>query len=166
MNIVFIGMPGSGKSCMGRALSRKLKMKMIDGDRLIESRTGKKLHEIISEVGLKGFKKIEEETLLSITEDNIIIAPGGSAIYYDSVMQHFKKMGVVVYIYVSPEILLKRLGDFSKRGIVLKDGQSINDLFAERVPLLEKYADIKINCNGTAYPAYQSEAIRKIREYM
>lgn len=166
MTITLIGMPGAGKSCMGRALSRKLKMKMIDGDRLIESRTGKKLHEIISEVGLEGFKKIEEETLLSITEDNIIIAPGGSAIYYDSVMQHFKKMGVVVYIYVSPEILLKRLGDFSKRGIVLKDGQSINDLFAERVPLLEKYADIKINCNGTAYPAYQSEAIRKIREYM
>lgn len=166
MTITLIGMPGAGKSCMGRALSRKLKMKMIDGDRLIESRTGKKLHQIISEVGLDGFKKIEEETLLSINEDNIIISPGGSAVYYDSVMQHFKKMGIVIYIYVGADMLIKRLGDFSKRGIVLKEGQTIDDLFAERAPLLEKYADIKINCNGTAYPAYQSEAIRKIKEYM
>ena len=166
MTITLIGMPGAGKTCMGKALSRKLKMKVIDGDKLIEQRTGKKLHEIISEQGLEGFKKIEEETLLSITEDNIIISPGGSAVYYDNVMQHFKKMGIVVYIYVSPEVLIERLGDFSKRGIVLKDGQTINDLFDERSPLMEKYADITINCNGSAYPLYQKEAISKIKKFI
>ena len=83
-----------------------------------------------------------------------------------TIVEHFKKMGIVIYIYVGADMLIKRLGDFSKRGIVLKEGQTIDDLFAERAPLLEKYADIKINCNGTAYPAYQSEAIRKIKEYM
>lgn len=166
MTITLIGMPGAGKTCMGKALSRKLGMKVIDGDRLIEQRTGKKLHEIISECGLDGFKKIEEQTLLSISEDNVIISPGGSAIYYDNVMQHFKRNGIVIYIYVSPQNLLLRLGDFSKRGIVLKEGQTIEDLYNERAPLLEKYADVKLNCDGSSYPLYQKEAMKQIRKYM
>ncbi len=164
MTVTLIGMPGAGKSCMGKALSRKLKMKLVDGDRLIEERTGKKLYEIIDEEGLEGFKKIEEETLLSITEDNIIISPGGSAIYYDKVMQHFKERGIVIYLYVSPATLLARLGDFSKRGIVLKEGQTIKDLYDERAPLMEKYADIKLNCDGVAYGKYQKTALELIQK--
>ena len=164
MTVTLIGMPGAGKSCMGRALSRKLKMRVVDGDRLIEERTGKKLYEIIDEEGLDGFKKIEEETLLSITEDNIIISPGGSAIYYDKVMQHFKERGIVIYLYVSPDTLLARLGDFSKRGIVLKEGQTIKDLYEERAPLMEKYADIKLNCDGVAYGKYQKTALELIKK--
>ena len=166
MTVTLIGMPGAGKTCMGKALARKLKMKVVDGDRLIEERMGKKLYEIIDEVGLDGFKKIEEEVLLSINEDNIIISPGGSAVYYDGVMQHFKKNGLVVYLYVSPETLLVRLGDFSKRGIVLKEGQTIKDLYDERAPLMEKYADITINCNGTAYGKYQKTALMQIEKRM
>ena len=166
MTITLIGMPGSGKSCMGRALSRRLGMKTLDGDRLIEKNTGRKLQDIINEDGLEAFKALEEKTLLSITDDNIIITPGGSAVYYDSVMQHFKKNGIVVYLYVSPEVLLERLGDFSRRGIVLKEGQTINDLFLERAPLLEKYADLTINCDGDSYTKYRCIAERKIRAIM
>ena len=166
MTITLIGMPGAGKSCMGRALSRRFGMKTVDGDRLIEKITGRKLQDIINEDGLEAFKEVEESTLLSITEDNIIITPGGSAIYYDSVMQHFKKNGIIVYLYVSPEELLKRLGDFSRRGIVLKEGQTIRDLYLERAPLLEKYADITINCDGDSYTKYRFIAERKIRALM
>ena len=166
MTITLIGMPGSGKSCMGRALSRRLGMKTLDGDRLIEKNTGRQLQDIINEDGLEAFKAIEEETLLSITDDNIIITPGGSAVYYDSVMQHFKEKGIIVYLYVSPEVLLERLGDFSRRGIVLKEGQTINDLYLERAPLLEKYADITINCDGDSYTKYRCIAERKIRAIM
>ena len=128
MTITLIGMPGSGKTCMGRALSRKLGMSVVDGDHLIEKNTGTKLQTIIDEQGIDGFKRIERETLLSIKDDNIIITPGGSAIYYDDVMEHFKSLGIVVYLYVSPKNLLKRLGDYSKRGIVLAPGQTIEDL--------------------------------------
>lgn len=166
MTITLIGMPGAGKSCMGRALSRRFGMKTVDGDRLIEKITGRKLQDIINEDGLEAFKEVEESTLLSITEDNIIITPGGSAIYYDSVMQHFKKNGIIVYLYVSPEELIKRLGDFSRRGIVLKEGQTIRDLYFERAPLLEKYADITINCDGDSYTKYRFIAERKIRAHM
>ena len=166
MTITLIGMPGSGKSCMGRALSRRLGMKTLDGDHLIEETTGRKLQDIINEDGLSAFKELEEKTLLSITEDNIIITPGGSAVYYDSVMKHFKTNGIIVYLYVSPEVLVERLGDFSRRGIVLKEGQTIKDLYLERAPLLEKYADITINCDGDSYTKYRCIAERKIRAKM
>lgn len=165
MNIIFIGMPGSGKSCMGKILSKKFKMRIIDGDKLIEKKVGKPLHQIISEEGLEKFKTIEEETLLSIKEDNVIISPGGSAVYYDNVMKHFKDNGVIVYLYVSPKVLKERLGDYSKRGIVLKEGQTLEDLFAEREPLLKKYADITVSCNGRAFSKYQADLIAKLERY-
>ena len=166
MTFTLIGMPGSGKTCMGRAISGKLKMKVIDGDKLIESKTGKTLDTLISENGLDGFKKIEEETLLSIDTDNIIVSTGGSAVYYDSVMQHFKKMGKVIYLYVGIDVLKKRLGDFSKRGIAMRPGQTIEDLYRERCALYEKYADITVDCNGSAYPRYQADLIAKIKEFI
>ena len=165
MTVTLIGMPGAGKTCMGKAISKKMNMRVIDGDRLIEQNTGRKLQNIIDEDGLEAFKQLERETLLSINEDNIIITPGGSAVYYDDVMEHFRSLGVVIYLYVSPQNLIRRLGDFSKRGIVLKPGQTIEDLFEERKPLLEKHAHITVNCDGGRYSYYQSEAIKKIKEF-
>ncbi len=165
MTITLIGMPAAGKSCMGRALAKKLGMKLIDGDRLIEEITGRALQDIIDEDGLDGFKKLEEKILLSIEEDDVIITPGGSAIYYDSVMSHYKKRGPIVYLYVSPKNLVQRLGDFSRRGVVLKPGQTILDLYNERAPLLEKYADITVNCDGNRYSYYQKDALEKIQNY-
>ncbi len=164
MTITLIGMPAVGKSCMGRALSKKLNMKTIDSDRLIESRTGKKLQQIIDEEGMDAFKKIEEETILSINEDNVIITPGGSAIYYPAAMEHLKKMGIVVYLYAGYDVIIERLGDYSQRGVVLKPGQTIRDLYDERLPLLEKYADIKVNCNGNSFGRYRINALKKIEK--
>ena len=166
MVITLIGMPASGKTCMGKTLAQKLHMKVIDGDKLIESIHGKKLHEIIDEVGLEGFKKIEEETLLSINEDNIIVTPGGSAVYYESFMKKSKERGPVVYLYASPETLLIRLGDFSKRGIVLPEGFTIKDLYNERAPLFEKYADIIVDCDGLAYSKYRYRTVSAVKAYI
>ena len=165
MTVTLIGMPGAGKTCMGKAISKKMNMKVIDGDRLIEENTGRKLQNIIDEDGIEAFKELERKTLLSINQDNIIITPGGSAVYYEDVMEHFRELGVVVYLYVSPQNLIKRLGDFSRRGIVLKPGQTIEDLFEQRRPLLEKYAHITVNCDGGHYSRYQKDAIDKITNF-
>jgi len=165
MTVTLIGMPGVGKSCMGRVLSRALRLKTVDGDKLIEKRTGRELHEIISTDGLDGFKKIEEETLLSIKGDGLVISPGGSAVYYPSVMEHFKSLGPVVYLYASPEVLTERLGDFSKRGVVLGEGMTLNDLYLERKPLYERYADIVIDCDGDSYEKYQKRLLDAIYAY-
>ena len=165
MVITFIGMPGCGKSCMGRAMAGKLKMKLIDSDKLIEKRYGKKLQELIDELGVDEFRRIEQETLLSIEGDNLIISTGGSAVYSDAGMMHLKKLGKIFYLFCSYETVKERIGDFSKRGIVLKPGQTIKDLFDGRAPLYKKYADVTILCDGSAFPQYQSAVIRAAKRF-
>ena len=165
MVITLIGMPGCGKSCMGRALAGKLKMKLIDSDRLIEKIHGKKLQELIDEFGLDEFRKMEEEAICSIEGDNIIVSTGGSAVYSDAAMKHMKSLGKIFYLYCSFNTIKERLGDFSKRGVVLRKGQTLKDLYDERIPLYRQYADVTILCDGNAYPQYQSAAIRVVNRY-
>lgn len=158
MTFTFVGMPASGKSCIGRALSKRLNMKLIDADRVIEAREGRKLQEIIDQDGLEAFKRIEEETILTINDDNVLLAPGGSAIYYPRCIEHFKKLGKIIYLHCSYDVIAKRLGDYSKRGVVLRPDQTLFDLYQERCALYEKYADIVIDCSGNDYPTYQKRA--------
>ncbi len=162
MIIILIGMPGCGKSCMSRAIAGKLNLKPLDADKVIENKLGKKLHEIIEDNGLDKFRELEEEILITINEDNIILATGGSAVYYERAMQHFKSIGKVVYLYVSYETMVERLGDYSKRGIVMRPDQTLRDLYDERCRLYEKYADITVNCDGNAYTQYRKNLIQAI----
>ena len=162
MNLILIGMPACGKSCMGRAIAKKMNMSLLDTDRLIESNTGRALQDIINEDGLDAFKRIEEETLLGINCTNTIISTGGSAVYSKSAMLHLKEIGTVIYLFVGLDLIKKRLGDFSKRGVVLAPGKTIDDLFIERTALYEKYADIVVNCNGNSYPKYQASLIEAV----
>ncbi|MBR2343544.1 MAG: shikimate kinase [Clostridia bacterium] len=166
MNFVLIGMPGSGKSCMGRALARKLKIKNIDTDRVIEERVGKALQTLIDEVGVDRFRELEEETLLSIEAENSILSTGGSAVYSKRAMEKFHSEATVIYLKCSYRTIEKRIGDFSKRGVVLRPGQTLRDLYDERVPLYEKYAHVTVNCDGEAYSRYIADAVRKIKELM
>ena len=163
MVFTLIGMPGCGKSCMGRSISKKLHMKNIDGDKVIEKTYGKKLHEIMEESGAEEFMRIEESALLSIDADNFILSTGGSAVYYPSVMEHYKARGKIIYLYCSFDVIEKRLGDFSKRGVVLKPGQTLKDLYEERCALYKKYADIVVDCSGEAYVKYQWRVINSIK---
>lgn len=163
MILTLIGMPGCGKSCMGRSISKRLGMKNIDGDKVIENTYGKKLHEIIDEVGTEGFKKIERETLMSLDMDNIILSTGGSAVYYPEVMERYKKLGKIVYLYCSYEVIEKRLGDFSKRGVVLRPDQTLRDLYEERTALYKKYADITVDCSGDDYVKYRERLVNAVK---
>ena len=165
MTLTLIGMPGAGKSCMGKAIAGKLKLKNLDTDRLIERNDGRRLQTIINEDGLEPFKKLEESTLLSISDDGLLISTGGSAVYYEKAMLHLKTLGPVVYLYTSYETVKKRLGDFSARGVVLAPGQTLKDLYDEREALYKKYADIIINCDGNAFQRYQAELLEALKKY-
>ena len=166
MIVTLIGMPGCGKSCMGRAISKALGMRNIDSDKIIERRMGKKLYQIIEEIGTEGFKKIEEETLVGYDIDNTILSTGGSAVYYPSAMQALKSRGKIVYLYCSYEVIEERLGDFSRRGVVLKEGQTLRDLYDERCELYKKYADIIVDCSGTYFRKYQFRVINAVKSVM
>lgn len=167
MIFTLIGMPGSGKSCMGRAIASKMKIKLIDSDKLIEKRMGKKLQDLIDELGVVRFREIEEETLLSIDpECDVILSTGGSAVYSSRAMEYLSTKGKIIYLYCSYKTIEERLGDFAKRGIVFKPGQDLYGLYLERVPLYERYSDITVNCDGRAYPRYQANAIKEINKYI
>lgn len=164
MTVTLIGMPAVGKSSLGKAVAKRLGLKFIDPDKTIENQYGKKLQDIIDEVGLEGFKKIEDETLKTINVDNAIVAPGGSAVYYDGAMMRLKSAGPVIYLSASLETIKLRLGDFSKRGVVLRPDQTIDDVYYERVPLFERYADYTIDCDTSRYNKFREEIMYIIKK--
>ena len=154
---------------MGRALSSRLKIRLIDSDKLIEKRMGKRLQTLIDELGVDEFRRIEEQTLLSITcppDEHLIVSTGGSAVYSKAGMTHLKSQGKVIFLYCGFKTIKERLGDFSKRGVVLKDGQTLFDLYNERDPMYKSYADFTVNCDGSAYPIYQRVAASAIKRFI
>lgn len=144
-NIVLIGMPGVGKSTVGVILAKVLGYQFVDADLVIQKEEGKLLHEIIAEVGTEGFIAVENRVNASLNVENSIIATGGSVVYGTEAMEHLKEIGTVIYLRLPYEVLDCRLHDIKGRGVVLKDGQTLKDLFEERTPLYEKYADLIVD---------------------
>ena len=148
MNIILTGMPTSGKSTVGVILAKILGMGFLDTDLLIQSREGMLLSRIIEERGTEGFLASEEAALLSISADDTVIATGGSAVYSGRGMEHLRNGGTVIYLKVGWDELCRRLHDVKQRGVVLRNGESIREMFDERTLLYEKYADIIISEDG------------------
>ena len=143
-----IGMPASGKSTIGVVAAKRLGYEFIDTDLLIQKQEKRKLGEIIASEGIEDFLKIEDRVNASIEAENAVIAPGGSVVYCENAMTHYKEMGTVVYLEVSLSKIRRRIGNPRKRGVVLKKGQSLKDLYEERKTLFEKYADVTISEEG------------------
>ncbi len=147
-NIVLIGMPASGKSTVGVILAKVLGMDFIDADLVIQKKTGKLLSEIIADKGVDGFIQTENEINSQIEAENAVIATGGSAVYGKEEMEHLGKDGIIFYLKVAFEELSERLGNIKERGVVVREGQTLKDLYDERVVLYEKYADATIDEQG------------------
>ena len=137
-------MPGSGKSTVGVLLAKMIGYDFVDTDILIQQQEGKKLYKIIEEDGLEHFKKVENEVNSKLNLDKTVIATGGSVIYGQEAMKNLIKLGTVVYLKVSKEELKTRIGDFKTRGIAIEKGKTFDDLYMERTPMYEKYANITI----------------------
>lgn len=143
-NIVLIGMPGVGKSTVGVILAKVLGYQFIDADLVIQEQEGRLLREIIAQEGTDGFIQVENRVNASINAHHAIIATGGSVVYGKEAMEHLGSIGTVIYLEVAYPELEKRLEDIRGRGVVLREGQTLRDLYEERTPLYEKYADIQI----------------------
>lgn len=165
-NIVLIGMPGAGKSTLGVVLAKILNYDFLDADLVIQNKHGKTLQTLINEYGPQGFLDVENQDLKEIDVHRTIIATGGSAVYSDRAMEHLRSIGTVVYLQISYKELANRLGDLQERGVVMKGGMgmSLADLYEERLPLYEKWADITVDVEKTSITKAAKKVAGALRE--
>lgn len=159
-NIVLIGMPGAGKSTIGVVLAKIIGYHFLDSDLVIQERENRLLHEIISQEGTEGFLKIENDVNASLVAERSIIATGGSVVYGKEAMEHLKEIGEIVYLKTDYPTIKNRLGNLEKRGVALKPGQTLKDLYDERTKLYEAYADITVDEKGLGTEETIGEVLR------
>lgn len=165
-NLIFIGMPAVGKSTVGIVVAKRLRMGFIDTDLLIQDQEKKLLREIIEDVGQDGFLKIENQVNASVEAENSVISPGGSVVYCREAMEHYKKIGTIVYLKVSYQTIKRRIRNPKKRGVVLREGQTLRDLYYERVPYFEKYADITVCGDGCRIEETIKNVMKAVKKYV
>lgn len=158
-NIVLIGMPGAGKSTLGIQLAKALGLGFIDTDVLIQQAEKKLLHEILDATDYLNLRRLEEEVLLSLDCENHLIATGGSAIYSNNGMNKLKSLGQIIFLDLPMRDLLKRIGDYSQRGIASDKEQNFADIYAERIPLYRKYAEKTIDCTNKSQEELLQELV-------
>jgi shikimate kinase len=147
-NIVFIGMPGCGKSSVGVIVAKALGMSFLDVDLLIQEQEGKLLQEIINTIGNQSFLELEADVVCSLKTENSVISPGGSAVLTTRGGEYLKKLGTVIYLNPGISDIKKHLSNLSSRGVAMESGQTIEDVFNYRQPFYQKYADITIHTAG------------------
>lgn len=161
-NLILIGMPGCGKSTVGVVLAKVLGMSFIDSDLVIQQHEGKRLSQILDEIGDDGFRALENSINASLQAENSVIATGGSVVYGEEAMAHLRSIGTVIYLQLTYERVEDRLGDLHARGVTIKPGWTLRDLYNERTPLYERYAHLTIPCDGMRI----REIIALIREQL
>ena len=156
-------MPGCGKSTVGVVLAKNLGYRFLDSDICIQEQEDRLLHEIITQEGLDSFLAIENKVNASLDLCRYVVATGGSAVYGKEAMSHLGEIGTVVYLKLPYEDIRERLGDLVKRGVALKEGQTLTGLYEERIPLYEKYAEITVDCHGKAIRDIVAEIAGRIQ---
>lgn len=155
--IALIGMPGAGKSTVGILLARALDVPFIDTDDLIEQAAGVPLQVLVDTRGVAALRRCEEDVICALLSQRRVIATGGSAVYSDAAMQHLQQLGTLIYLQLDLPALERRIDNFAQRGLARRPDQSLADLYRERVPLYERYADLTIDCAGKTAAAIATQ---------
>jgi shikimate kinase len=162
LNIILIGMPGAGKSTVGVLLAKRLGYNFVDTDLLLQSRQKCRLQQIIAREGLENFKAIEEQILMELTTTHSVVATGGSAVYSEPAMDRLRNLGQLVFIDIPLEELLGRVNDMDNRGLVIGPNETYENLYKERLPLYQKYAEVTIAGNGMTVEAVAAEIEKSV----
>ena len=147
-NVVLIGMPACGKSTLGVLLAKVLMMDFVDTDLLLQRKSGKPLQQMVDELGSDGFSKVEEDFVAELALENTVIATGGSVALEERAMAHLKENSVIVFVKLSYESIEQRLKNISTRGIAMKKGQTLRDLYNLRQPFYHQWADLIVESDG------------------
>lgn len=150
-NIYLVGMPGAGKTTIGRQLARRLQRTFVDADHEIESRTGVRIPLIFDIEGEQGFRERESKVIADLAADtNLVVATGGGAVLRPANRFALKQSGTVVYLQAAPRLLFERTRLDPNRPLlqVANPMQKIEELYALRDPLYREVADIVVNSLG------------------
>ncbi len=161
-NIILIGMPGSGKSTCGVLAAKALLKNFFDTDLLLQGLEQSRLQDIIDREGIKYFLSAEEKAIMSLDISATVIATGGSVIYSEKAMEHLKSMGRVIYLHLEYETMCSRINNITTRGVVLKTGTTLKDMYDERLPLYNKYADDIIYCDNNTVEQTVEEIVKRM----
>jgi len=163
-NIILTGMPAVGKSTIGVLLAKRLGMAFVDTDIIIQTAEQKSLQALIRTNGLERFCDLEEAHILSLDCAATVIATGGSVVYREGAMRHLADSGVVVYLEIDLASLEKRLSDIDARGVVYAPGQTLADLYAERMALYRKTAHLTVTATEVTPDQLVSRIIAILNE--
>ena len=141
-------MPGSGKSTCGVVAAKMLLKNFFDTDLLIQNIEGQSLQDIIDGKGNEYFEKAEEQAILSLDIQGTVIATGGSVVYSAKAMEHLKQLGKIIYLNITYEDMCKRISNLSTRGVLMKNGETLKDMYDERLPIYKQWADVIVECSG------------------
>ncbi|KRF03906.1 shikimate kinase [Paenibacillus sp. Soil766] len=152
-------MSGAGKSTLGVLLAKALGMDFVDTDIVIQQQDGRLLQEILDSDGIDVFMKVEERIVSGLQLNNCMISTGGSVVYSDKTMNDLRQSGRIIYLHVSYEEIERRLTNVTTRGIVRRKGNSLKDVYDERMPLYMKYSDFTVDCTNKGIEHCVSEII-------
>ncbi len=164
-NLVLIGMPGAGKSTVGRWLARQLGYTFIDGDVLIEHVAGMSIQHVVDRMGLRKFSQIEENVLRGLSETNAVISTGGSAVYSEEAMRDLGENGLIIYLKISVRSLVHRVDDATSRGLHKMPAHSLPRVYQERIHLYPKYADITFENDAPFTAVKGAELMQKLQRF-
>ena len=147
-NLILIGMPASGKSTIGVLLAKRLGKGFVDTDLIIQQREDALLQDILNHCGVSGFLDREQSVICSLACANSVVAPGGSAVCRPDMAMHLKTLGPLVYLQLPEQAIVSRMRNLSTRGIAMEVGETLHDIYRQRKPLYEQYADMTVDCDG------------------
>ena len=163
-NVVLVGMPACGKSTIGVLAAKALMMDFVDTDLLLQKQAGKPLQQMVDELGTEGFSDAEEKCICGLQMEHTMIATGGSVALEEKAMEHLRKNALVVFIHLSYESIEQRLSNIKTRGIAMKKGQTLRDLYEYRQPFYFRCADVIIEADGQKVEETVGALVKAVRE--
>jgi shikimate kinase len=163
--IALIGMPGSGKSAIGKAAAKRLALSYADCDQAIERRAGCSIAEFFSANGEQAFRELESDMLTTLVDDSrSVIATGGGVVLRPANRELLRSRTCCVYLRASSELLWKRLRNDRRRPLLqVADPQArLRQMHAERAPLYEEVAHLVIDTDGLPFARIVDEVVRGV----
>ena len=164
MNIVLIGLRGSGKTIIGKLLAKRLSKQFVEMDELIVQRLGQRIPEIVNRYGWQKFRDAETEVTREVAVlDNVVNATGGGVVTREENIHELKKKGKLVWLKADLDTLLRRIGNSQSRPSLTGKSQreDMEAVLAERSPIYERVADFIVDTEGKM-PEEVAEAIAKL----